>query len=94
MKDGAGERRPNDPHDHHKYDGVRQQHKRWLYSTKDERMKDQASRGCGSSSIRDDDAAIASHFLSLSTRFYHQKSSRVSWDGTLVSLRGLLGRAP
>ena len=27
-------------------------------------------------------------------RLFHQKSSRVSRDGTLVSLRGLLGRTP
>ena len=70
-KDGVTDRRPNDPHDHHKYDRGRQQHERWLYSTKDERMKDQASRGHGSSSRRDDDAAIASRLLSLPTKFSH-----------------------
>ena len=94
MKDGVADRRPNDPHDHHKYDGGRQQHNRWLYSTKDERMKDQARCDHGSSSRRDDDAAIASRFLSSPTRFFHQTNNRVSRDGTLVSLRGLLGRAP
>ena len=72
------DRRTNDPHDHHKYDGGRQQHERGLYSTKDERMKDQASRGRGSSRRRDDDAAVASHFLSSPTRFSHLKNSRVS----------------
>ena len=55
MKDGVADRRPNDPHDHHKYDGGRQQHERWSYSTKDERMKDQASHGHGRSSRRDDE---------------------------------------
>ena len=37
---------------------------------------------------------LESSALSSSTRFYHQKSSKVFQDGTLVSLRGLLGRAP
>ena len=95
-KDGVIDRirNPNDPHDHHKYDGGRQKHERWLYSTKGERMKDQESRGHGSSSRRNDDVAVVSSLPSSPIRFYHQKSSRVSQDGTLVSLRGLLGRAP
>ena len=38
--------------------------------------------------------AADSSLLSSPTRFSHQTSSRVSWDGTLVSLMGLLGRAP
>ena len=38
--------------------------------------------------------AVDSSLLSSPTRFSHQTSSKVSWDETLVSLRGLLGRAP
>ena len=39
-------------------------------------------------------AASTNSLLSSTTKFSHQTSSRVSRDGTLVSLRGLLGRAP
>ena len=35
-----------------------------------------------------------SSLLSSLTKFVYQKSSRVSRDGTLVSLRGMLGHAP
>ena len=54
---------------------MRDDHKEHRYSSKDERMKGQASHDRGSNSRRDENAAIASHFLSLPTRFYHQKRS-------------------
>ena len=38
--------------------------------------------------------AVDNSSLCSPTRFSHQTSSRVSRDGTLVSLRGLLGHAP
>ena len=38
--------------------------------------------------------AADSSLLSSPTRFSHQTSSRVFQDGTLVSLRGLMGHVP
>ena len=46
--------------------------------------------------IRKEHAVKAANkkFTIFTNKVVHQKSSRVSWDGTLVSLRGLLERTP